>query len=190
MPISAGTLRILIAKGLAGDDLLEVVAAIDADMSASRPVEFPVDRAAEKRRAWDRERKAKTRHSGGIPPDSPPDKNAPLSKREKKEKRERAASEIPPDWKPTDEDRSYARSKGLTEAQIDREAERMLNHFIASKKRWSDWAAVWRNWILKAADFLGCKPTEHGAPLEAVPQFNTHEEWQAWWNARQSGSAA
>lgn len=190
MPVSAETLRVLLSKGLSGDDLIEVVAAIDADMSAPIPVEFPVDKTAEKRRAYDRERKAKMRSSGGIPPDNPPDIPAPLSKKEKKEKRERAASEIPPDWKPTTEDRAYARAKGLTEAQIDREAERMLNHFIASKKRWSDWAAVWRNWILKAADFLGCKPGDAPTPLEVVPQFDTHEEWQAWWNARQAGGAA
>lgn len=72
MPVSAATLKKLIEAGLAGDTLLEVVAHIDADnesyLAAQRPVESPVDTTAERRRAYDRERKAAQRageKSGG-----------------------------------------------------------------------------------------------------------------------------
>lgn len=63
MPVSAETLGLLMAKGLSGADLLEVVAAIDRDMNPSK------DTAAERRRAYDRERKRKP--SGGNPVETP-----------------------------------------------------------------------------------------------------------------------
>lgn len=53
MPVSAATLRVMMDAGLAGDQLLAVVAAVDADMETSRP---SVDEAGERRRSADRER--------------------------------------------------------------------------------------------------------------------------------------
>lgn len=76
MPVSAETLRVLLDCGLSADDLVRVVAAIDADManmSGGNSGGIPVDMMAEKRRAWDRDRKRALRDqavSGGIPVDT------------------------------------------------------------------------------------------------------------------------
>jgi hypothetical protein len=66
MSIIATALKHLIAAGVSGDDLVRAV----AEMEAAAPA--PVDQAAEKRRAYDRERKraAKAKRSTGIPPET------------------------------------------------------------------------------------------------------------------------
>lgn len=54
MPISAETVKLLMQAGLQGQALIDVVASIDRDMAVSyRKLDVP----AERRRAWDRERK-------------------------------------------------------------------------------------------------------------------------------------
>ena len=58
MPVSAKTLGLLLDAGLTGDELRAVVASIDEDAA-------PKDTAAERRRAYDRERKRVHRNSGG-----------------------------------------------------------------------------------------------------------------------------
>ena len=66
MSIIATALKHLIAAGVSGDDLVRAV----AEMEAALPPQ--VDAVAEKRRAYDRERKrvAKENRSTGIPPES------------------------------------------------------------------------------------------------------------------------
>lgn len=82
MPVSATTLAILMRAGLTGDALLEAVAAIDADMAAAGQLQASApETAADRRRAWDRDRKrqqaAGTWKSGGnrveIPHGNPPE---------------------------------------------------------------------------------------------------------------------
>ena len=78
MPVSARTLKALMEAGVCGDKLVEIVGLIDADMTP------PKDTAAERRRAYDRERKRNstgnstgasltnsTGNSTGIPPETP-----------------------------------------------------------------------------------------------------------------------
>ena len=77
MPVSARTLKALMEAGVCGDKLVEIVGLIDADMTP------PKDTAAERRRAYDRERKRNstgnstgasltnsTGNSTGIPPEN------------------------------------------------------------------------------------------------------------------------
>jgi hypothetical protein len=62
MSIIATALKHLIAAGVSGDDLVRAVAEMEAAQPAS------IDRVAEKRRAYDRDRKRKVKRiSGGIP---------------------------------------------------------------------------------------------------------------------------
>ena len=78
MPVSARTLKALMEAGVCGDKLVEIVGLIDADMTP------PKDTAAERRRAYDRERKRNstgtstgasltnsTGTSTGSPPETP-----------------------------------------------------------------------------------------------------------------------
>lgn len=66
MSVIATAVKHLIAAGVSGDDLVRAIAEMEAAQSA------PFDVVAEKRRAYDRERKriAKENRSTGIPPDS------------------------------------------------------------------------------------------------------------------------
>jgi hypothetical protein len=44
---------------------------------------------------------------------------------------------------------------GLTENEVARDSERFANHARSTDRRLSDWSMGWRNWMLKAAEFLG-----------------------------------
>lgn len=67
MPVSADTLSLLMASGLSGDALLEVVRAIDADHSSVRT---QGDATAERKREADRKRIADKRHVARLSRDS------------------------------------------------------------------------------------------------------------------------
>lgn len=77
MPVSANTLRLLIDAGIEGDELVAVVASIDADMMPRH-----IDEQAERRRAKDRARARVRRQSADnpqteckkVPPHTPPKK--------------------------------------------------------------------------------------------------------------------
>ncbi len=58
---------------------------------------------------------------------------------------------LPPDWKPTEADLTFAASQNMTTEEINREAARFRNHWIAKPGANAlklDWAATWRNWCL------------------------------------------
>ena len=59
--IIATALKHMIAAGMSGNDLVRAVAEMEAALPA------PVDQVAEKRRAYDRQRKREKKRSGGIP---------------------------------------------------------------------------------------------------------------------------
>lgn len=60
---------------------------------------------------------------------------------------------FPSDWKASDADREYARSKGLTPEEINRCEEDFRGHFIADgKRRSTDWSLNWQRWCRIAAD--------------------------------------
>lgn len=62
MSMIATAVKHLMAAGVTGDDLLRAIEEMEADMAR--------DPVAEKRRAYDRERKRKAKRSTGIPPES------------------------------------------------------------------------------------------------------------------------
>ena len=58
---------------------------------------------------------------------------------------------LPPDWKPTEADLTFASSQNMTPEEINREAAKFRNHWIAKPGAGAlklDWAATWRNWCL------------------------------------------
>ena len=66
---------------------------------------------------------------------------------------------LPADFEVFEEMAEWAKSKGLTDPQIDAETERFIAHHQAKGTRWSDWEAAWRKWILNAIKFgLDVKP--------------------------------
>lgn len=105
----------------------------------------------------------------------------PPQGREKKSRR-KASISLPLDWRPSEADRSYASSLGLTEVEIGRETERFTNHARSNDRRLSDWSMGWRNWALKAAEFLQREPPRL-ASEECATSFHAEpdsDELVAW----------
>lgn len=139
--------------------------------SGGIPVEFPVDSVAEKRRAYDRQRKRNSGgipvESGGIPPETP---ICTLSikkdlKERKKEKRQQG-SRIPPEWVPSSEDREFAIAQGVPIGEVDREAGKFRDFWNAKPGVGGvklDWPATWRNWIRRVCEQRGFAPAPNGA---------------------------
>lgn len=62
---------------------------------------------------------------------------------------------LPGDWKPSEEERAYAASKGFSAQRIDLEAERFRNHAAARGRLQKDWHAAWRNWVISPLQMNG-----------------------------------
>jgi hypothetical protein len=55
---------------------------------------------------------------------------------------------LPVDWIPSEDNRTYARDRGMTEAEIDAEAEKFRDHFTGiNPEARPGWDASWRQWI-------------------------------------------
>lgn len=64
-------------------------------------------------------------------------------------------SRIPSNWTPTPQDYAFASSEGLTREEINREADRFRDYWIATTGRNAcklDWEGTWRNWIRRVSD--------------------------------------
>ncbi|WP_398457382.1 hypothetical protein [Sphingomonas albertensis] len=161
MSVIATAVRHLLAAGVTGEAL---VAAI-ADMEASQPV----DAVAEKRRAYDRERKRALK-STGIPPESTetpefqtgpfpspsssPDPSNNPTHTPGKDTPARKGTRISDCWKPEALDGAdQAMVAAWPPGTIDREMAKFRDFWAAKAgaggvKR--DWQATWRNWLRSA----------------------------------------
>lgn len=75
------------------------------------------------------------------------------------------------------EDAEWAKSKGLTDKQIDAEEEKFVAHHRAKGSSFSDWSAAWRTWIFKAIEFgLEVKPPTPKPPSTAAPRPKPAEQ--------------
>lgn len=73
----------------------------------------------------------------------------------KKEPISKRGTRLPDDWRPSDNERLWAASKGCSDARIAREAEAFRNFWVAKPGAGGvklDWSATWRNWVLNALD--------------------------------------
>lgn len=65
----------------------------------------------------------------------------------------RRGSRLPADWCPSQADVEFARLKGMHPVRVETEAERFRNYWTAKSGSAAvkmDWAAVWRNWVLRS----------------------------------------
>lgn len=134
MSLSAAVIRELIAAGLSGDALVAACERIEM----ADPVS--VDRQAERRRAADRERKARLRNSAEsadtasdkemspdpykktTPPSHPTDVQTPAGSQGEVKAKKRG-TRLPRDWKPSAELESYAMEQGVPAECVEREFE-------------------------------------------------------------------
>jgi hypothetical protein len=137
----------LIDAGCAPDVAAAVVArAFVSGVESSEFRGIPVDRTAEKRRAYDRERKRK---STGIPPETTGTPKAPpIVLDNKKEKKDRG-SQLPDGWRP-DEIRwdAVCRKIGTTAAET--ELNKFTSHHRAKGTVFKNWSFGWDKWLLQS----------------------------------------
>jgi hypothetical protein len=172
----------LIAAGCAPEVAAKVVASAFVAGAASANFRgIPVDEVAEKRRAYDRERKRNERKSTGHPPESTGCPNPPLSTSNNKKRGER----LPPDWTPNGDDRTFAKQLGWSESQIDSESANFRDYWIAKPGSGGcklDWPATWRKWVrsskVKPTGAAVAGPSSEKIPLDdAVAQFARFGRW-------------
>lgn len=204
MPVSATTLRMLLDAGIEGDDLVAVVASIDADAASARPA---ADDQAERRRAADRLRKQQKRAVCGnsaetsadtaeafdkeaphtpqeITTPPPPTGVAPKSKR---------GTRLAPDWAPTFDPVAFAAPLGLTAAEVAHELAQFRDHFLAATGAVAsklDWDATLRKWLRRAGNDKRNRALRYGGNVGiGPPAANTGPrifvdrdtpQWDAW----------
>ena len=183
----------LIGAGCSPEVAAQVVAR--AFVAGSCSAEFrgiPPDSAAEKRRAYDRERKRK---STGIPPESTGIPNVPLSTNSNIKKRERQnrGTRIAPDWSPSDAEKAFARQEGYSEFEVHREINKFRDYWTAcagAKGVKLDWSATWRQWVRNGAERAGKTPAAQVGSVAASGFYAKADSAQlAAWDAhaRKSG---
>lgn len=166
----AKMVREMIAKGVDPDVIELAVATAETVAAPMLSGGSPVDTTADKRRAYDRDRKAREREihrtSGGNPRTS---ENASLSKESKKEEKEEREEpkrnvrghRLPDDWAPEEADWQAAKAAVGSERAF-AELAKFRDHWKqqpGSKGVKLDWNAAWRNWIRRAAEYSGGRPT-------------------------------
>lgn len=106
----------------------------------------------------------------------------------KKLRKRKAETSLPDDWAPTSDDRDYGKGLGLSEKEIGREIERFRNNARSKDRRLSDWGMGFRNWLLKAAEFLGREPFSADTIAVGTDGFYApagSQELEAWDDFRQ-----
>lgn len=72
-------------------------------------------------------------------------------------------SRLPSDWSPCEADRVAAKAEGFSDFEINREAMRFRDYWIARAGAGGvklDWSATWRNWVRSSAEKLGKQPQQ------------------------------
>lgn len=181
----------LIAAGCAPDIAAAVVArAFVAGVSSVEFRGIPVDEKAEKRRAYDRERKRNSAEFRRNPPESAETPVLPIENNKKdismQNRKAFRGTRIEPDWTPSEADRSVARSEGFSDSELDREALRFRDYWVGRAGAGGvklDWPATWRNWVRTSAEKLGKTPSNPSAVAETASGFYAKfgsEEQDAW----------
>lgn len=87
--------------------------------------------------------------------------------RKTRKSRKKPETALPDDWCPSESDLAYGRKIGLSDSEMSREVERFRNGARSKDRRLSDWGAGFRNWLLKATEFMGREAPR--APNDAAP---------------------
>jgi len=78
---------------------------------------------------------------------------------------------IPDGFEPTEAMLAWANAKPLTPAFVTAETEKFREHFAATGKTMTDWAAAWRKWMLQAVDYA-----PRGSPNGRAPRMTADEK--------------
>lgn len=183
-------------KGIPVELIVSTVARFEEAMAA-RAVSTgqTVDTSTiDKRRAWDRDRKARQRElkrlaelsalSTGLPPYSggiPPDASSILLKTEettneevlekKENKKSARGTRVPPDFSIDDNDRKFAAGLGIPPDAVEAETPQFIDYWSSvsgAKGVKLNWKATWRN---RMRDLKKYQPTSRGQSTRPLTEF-------------------
>jgi|GEM_PF-2578183 len=192
MPVSASTLAKLMAAGLSGQDLIDVVASIDADMETSAPIKSRSAGAIRQERY--RNRKASqsvtsdvtrdvTEGNAALPPSpgplDPPSQTLPpiIPQTPSTIPVKKRASRLPADWVLPATWGRWALDQGHSEAKVRLEADKFRDFWVSKGGKDAaklDWEATWRNWIRNCSGSRGPPPAigDDGLARDAQGRVN------------------
>jgi hypothetical protein len=164
--VSAALMKLLLAKGLSAEDIVEIAEQMEADTARIAGTSaFRVD-TADRRRTWDRERKAAQRaaerearlsggKSGGNPPDSsasyieePSLSKSVEGKRRKIKSRAREVP-LPDEWTVTPERRARLKARGASDRMIDDSADAMRSWAHGKGIERASWDATHDGFVMR-----------------------------------------
>ena len=160
----ADMVRRMMEAGSSNDLILIAIEGAES----SRPVDSPVDKAAQRRREWDRHRKQRERElahtSTGNPPDpvESADGASNISKKDISKKDSIRASRLSADASKLPEWRDWAAEQGMTLGEIDGQFARFRDYWISKSGKdatKTNWLGTWRNWC---RNFLERNPRGNG----------------------------
>ena len=116
-------------------------------------------------------------------------------------KKSNALTRLREDWKATDRDRTWAKTQGLDDGQINHAEGKFRDHWLQAPDRTGkkkDWAAAWRTWITNEIDW---RKGAHNLPRAQAPArigpapvrikvFVGTPQWAAWekhWRQNRGG---
>lgn len=151
----------LIASGLTADQIA-LVTELAVVAASGNSGGIPVDKTAEKRRAYDRERKSKSRDSGGSPVEfrGIPESASSLKKEKEEADREKSGGQterrkqgraLTDDWRPSEGHYAEGAALRRTRDQVDAKADEMRlwakanGHRAVARKL--DWDATFLGWM-------------------------------------------
>lgn len=111
---------------------------------------------------------------------APAGAGAPTAEIEKAKKR---GSRIDPNWRPSNEDRQFARSLGFGGPELDQICAGFADYWLAKAGPNGvklDWSATWRNWIRKEAQQMNRRPMRSA---EAAPDSINWDQYVANYRA-------
>lgn len=152
-------------------DMIGRVAQAMADLSASSVV----DDQAERRRAADRERKARLRNSAEsaesadpLPkvsevPHTPPNLPNPSPPKTPLKGVKKVPTVVPENWEVSEEGLEYATDKGMDLNTVVEEQNRFRDTSRSKDTRYVDFEAAWRNWVRNWQKWRAdAQPPPHG----------------------------
>lgn len=146
-----------------------------------RQFESDADPTASERQRRKRERDREV-INGQVTRDSrPPDTDTDTDTKKKDGERASArppkrSISLPKDFEP---DWSAATSLGFTQVEAAREFEKFKNYAALKGRTCLDWQAAWRNWCIKAAEFVNKQPPKPGGPKMATLRAG-QPGWDQW----------
>lgn len=152
MKAIAAVIATMRAKGMSDSDILDVV---EAMTSVQEDGPILVDAQAERRRAYDRERKSAERlrkSADPLPkvsevPHTPPNLPNPSPPKTPLKGVKKVPAVVPDNWEVSEDGLAYATERGMDLNTVVEQQNRFKDHSRSKGTKYLDFEAAWRTWV-------------------------------------------